>query len=146
MKKTKSNSKSILLERFLPESNLITFEVVRHRLWQINDEQGRSIINVSGSPVASETNDFNVAIANADGKLICIGPYVLFHLTAVSLMISQAKELLGDRFIEEGDVYLCNVAGTTNFGAGPISFIVGDSAIYSGSIWQRSGGATGSVT
>ena len=46
----------------------------------------------------------------------------------------------------QGDVYLCNVAGTTNFGAGPISFIVGDSAIYSGSIWQRSGGATGSVT
>jgi len=46
----------------------------------------------------------------------------------------------------QGDVYLCNVAGTVNFGAGPISFIVGDSAIYSGSIWQRSGGATGSVT
>jgi len=46
----------------------------------------------------------------------------------------------------QGDVYLCNVAGTVNFGAGPISFIVGDSAVYSGSIWQRSGGATGSVT
>ena len=46
----------------------------------------------------------------------------------------------------QGDVYLCNVAGTTDFGAGPIAFIVGDSAIYSGSIFQRSGGATGSVT
>jgi len=46
----------------------------------------------------------------------------------------------------QGDVYLCNVAGTVNFGAGPITFIVGDSAVYSGSIWQRSGGATGSVT
>lgn len=46
----------------------------------------------------------------------------------------------------QGDVYLCNVAGTVNFGAGPISFIVGDSAVYSGSIWQRAGGATGSVT
>ena len=46
----------------------------------------------------------------------------------------------------QGDVYLCNVAGTVDFGAGPISFIVGDSAVYSGSIWQRSGGATGSVT
>ena len=45
-----------------------------------------------------------------------------------------------------GDVYLCNVAGTTNFGAGPITFAVGDSAIYSGSIWQRAGGATGTVT
>lgn len=95
-------------DRFVPRSDLVTFEVVRHRLWQINDEQGRSIINVSGSPVASETNDFNVAIADAEGNLICIGPYVLFHLSAVSLMIRKAKELLGDGFIEEGDVYLCN--------------------------------------
>jgi len=45
-----------------------------------------------------------------------------------------------------GDVYLCNVAGTTNFGAGPITFYVGDQVIYSGSIWQRASGATGSVT
>ena len=55
-------------ERFVPRSDLITFEVVRHRLWQINDEQGRSIINVSGSPVASETNDFNVALADANAQ------------------------------------------------------------------------------
>jgi hypothetical protein len=33
-------------DRFVPRSDLVTFEVVRHRLWQINDEQGRSIINV----------------------------------------------------------------------------------------------------
>ena len=46
----------------------------------------------------------------------------------------------------QGDVYLCNVAGTVNFGAGPITFAVGDSAIYSGTIWQRAGGATGTVT
>jgi hypothetical protein len=46
----------------------------------------------------------------------------------------------------QGDVWLCNVAGTTDFGAGPITFVVGDSAIYSGSIWQRAGGATGTVT
>jgi hypothetical protein len=46
----------------------------------------------------------------------------------------------------QGDFYLCNVAGTTNFGAGPLTFAVGDSAIYSGSIWQKAGGATGTVT
>jgi len=45
-----------------------------------------------------------------------------------------------------GDVYLCNVAGTTNFGAGPITFFVGDQVIYSGTIWQRASGATGTVT
>ena len=46
----------------------------------------------------------------------------------------------------QGDVYLCNVAGTVDFGAGAIAFFVGDQVIYSGSIWQRASGATGSVT
>jgi hypothetical protein len=47
---------------------------------------------------------------------------------------------------DTGDVYICNVAGSVNFGAGVISFAVGDYVIYSGSIWQRSSGATGTVT
>jgi hypothetical protein len=46
----------------------------------------------------------------------------------------------------QGDVYLCNVAGTVDFGAGAIAFFVGDQVIYSGSIWQRASGATGTVT
>jgi hypothetical protein len=46
----------------------------------------------------------------------------------------------------QGDVYLCSVAGTVNFGAGAITFNVGDQVIYSGSIWQRASGATGTVT
>ena len=46
----------------------------------------------------------------------------------------------------QGDVYLCNVAGTVNFGAGPIAFFVGDQVIYSGTIWQRASGASGTVT
>jgi hypothetical protein len=45
-----------------------------------------------------------------------------------------------------GDVWLCNVAGTVNFGAGPIAFAVGDYAVYTGSEWARSSGATGTVT
>ena len=47
---------------------------------------------------------------------------------------------------DTGDVYICNVAGTVNFGAGPITFAVGDYVIYSGTIWQRSSGAVGTVT
>jgi hypothetical protein len=45
-----------------------------------------------------------------------------------------------------GDVWLCNVAGTVNFGAGPIVFAVGDYAVYTGTEWARSSGATGTVT
>jgi hypothetical protein len=47
---------------------------------------------------------------------------------------------------DTGDVYICNVAGSVNFGAGAITFAVGDYVIYSGTIWQRSSGAVGTVT
>ena len=53
---------------------------------------------------------------------------------------------LADGTGNQGDVYLCNVAGTANFGSGPIAFFVGDQVIYSGTIWQRASGATGTVT
>jgi len=46
----------------------------------------------------------------------------------------------------QGDVYLCSVAGTVNFGAGAISFVVSDQVIYSGSIWQKASGTNGTVT
>ena len=45
-----------------------------------------------------------------------------------------------------GDLYICNVAGTVNFGAGPITFAAGDWVIYSGTTWQKSSGASGTVT
>ena len=47
---------------------------------------------------------------------------------------------------DDGDLYICNVAGTVNFGAGPITFYVGDWVIYGSGTWQRSSGATGTVT
>lgn len=47
---------------------------------------------------------------------------------------------------DTGDVYICNSPGSVNFGAGAITFAVGDYVIYSGSIWQRSSGAVGTVT
>ena len=45
-----------------------------------------------------------------------------------------------------GDVYLVNVAGTHDFGDGPITFAVGDQVLYSGTTWERASGATGTVT
>ncbi len=54
-----------------------------------------------------------------------------------------------------GFLYQCNVAGTVDFGAGPISFDVGDKVVNNGTIWEKwdmtdavtsVNGATGSVT
>ena len=38
-----------------------------------------------------------------------------------------------------GDYYLVSVAGTQDFGAGNITFVVGDSVVYNGTIWERVG-------
>lgn len=37
--------------------------------------------------------------------------------------------------------YQCSVAGTVNFGAGPITFAIGDFVIYNGSLWQKIAGS-----
>lgn len=47
---------------------------------------------------------------------------------------------------DAGMVYLVSVAGTVNFGAGPIAFLVGDWAVYSGTIWQKSSNSNSVVS
>jgi hypothetical protein len=47
---------------------------------------------------------------------------------------------------DAGDLYICNVAGTANFGAGPITFAVGDWVLYGSGTWQKSNGQNGTVT
>ena len=47
---------------------------------------------------------------------------------------------------DAGDMYICNVAGTVNFGAGPITFAVGDWVLYGSGTWQKSSGQNGTVT
>lgn len=84
----------------------VTFEVVKHRLWQINDEQGTTIRQISSSPIVTEANDFNVGLFTGDGELVSAGPYVLLHLTSMDDMISAVRERAGA--IREGDVFLCN--------------------------------------
>lgn len=52
---------------------------------------------------------------------------------------TPASPLLnGDVAADAGMVYLTSVAGSFNFGAGAISFAVGDWAVYNGTIWEKS--------
>ncbi|MDP2936868.1 MAG: hydantoinase B/oxoprolinase family protein [Dehalococcoidia bacterium] len=93
---------------FKPGTDYVTFEVLRHRLWQINDEQGRTIVNSSGSPVASDANDFNVGITTADGQVVAFGAYVFYHLAGISITIKNALRFFGKDGIRQGDLYLSN--------------------------------------
>ena len=47
---------------------------------------------------------------------------------------------------DAGDMYICNVQGTVNFGAGPVTFAVGDWVLYGSGTWQKSSGQNGTVT
>ena len=44
-----------------------------------------------------------------------------------------------------GWYYRCTVAGTTDFGAGGIAFVIGDDVTYNGSLWERIPASTGYV-
>ncbi len=93
--------------RFAPRTDPTTFEVLRHRLWQINDEQGKTLLNMSGSQIATEANDFNVGISDAEGNLIAVGPYILVQMAPLTLLVQSIIRTLGDD-VTEGDVFLCN--------------------------------------
>src|SRR5581483_8098158 len=84
----------------------VTYEVVKHRLWQINDEQGFTIRSISTSPIVVEGNDMNAGLFTKDGDLVMAGPYVLVHVTTMDTVIKNVIRLASD--VEDGDVFLVN--------------------------------------
>jgi N-methylhydantoinase B len=87
----------------------ITFEVVAHKLWQINDEQGQALKKISGSPVATDANDFNVVLCDELGDIVNIGPYYLPHAANVDFMVKWTVEHRSDNpGIHPDDMFLCN--------------------------------------
>ena len=87
----------------------ITLEVVAHKLWQINDEQGQALKKISGSPVATDANDFNVVLCDEMGDIVNIGPYYLPHAANVDFMVKWTVEHRSENpGIEPDDMFLCN--------------------------------------
>src|SRR5438552_18024360 len=82
----------------------ITFEVVKHRLWQINDEQGFTIRSISTSPIVVEGNDMNAGLFTKEGNLVMAGPYVLVHVRPMDTVIKNIIRIAGD--VEDGAVFL----------------------------------------
>ncbi len=90
----------------LPEVDPITFEVIKHRLWQINDEQSIAIRTISSSPIVVEGNDFNVGLFSDDGQVTTAGIGSLVHVgtigDALRSIMSRATH------INDGDIFLTN--------------------------------------
>lgn len=87
----------------------VTHEVLRHRLYSINEEHGQTLENVSGSPVAYYAQDFNPTILAEDGEVIFQGPYIQFFSPIAELQVKWILENRSDNpGIEPGDVFLAN--------------------------------------
>lgn len=89
------------------ELDVVTFEVLRHRLWEINDEMGLMAARLSGSPAVYESGDFNAALLTADGRGLFTGVYVIRQAAALDVMVRCVLAEFGDD-IRDGDMFLTN--------------------------------------
>lgn len=87
----------------------LTYEVVRHRLWSITDEMGETLRRMSGSPIVTESNDFDFTLNDEVGQEVQIGLYNTMLAGAVDLAIYWTLQHRADNpGIEDGDMFLCN--------------------------------------
>lgn len=87
--------------------DLVTFEVLRHRLWEINDEMGMLAARISGSPAVYESGDFNTALLTAQGEGLFTGVYVIRQASALDVLVQSCIERFPND-IHDGDMFLTN--------------------------------------
>jgi len=100
-------------------------------------------LGLIASAIQSSEKGANSGVATLDGGgKVPVGQLpssVMTYEGTFDASATPASPLLdGDVAANAGMVYLANVAGSYNFGAGAISFALGDWAIYNGSIWEKS--------
>jgi N-methylhydantoinase B len=96
-------------DRERPALDPVTYEVIRHNLWNVNEEHGSAIIKVSGSPIASFGRDFNPCIMDAHGDFIFFGPYLQFHAGMQDLSVKWILENRSENpGIFDGDMFIHN--------------------------------------
>jgi len=92
-----------------PDLDPVTYEVVRHNLWNINEEHGTTIQRISGSPVAMYALDLNPSILTEDGEFVYFGPYMQYMSGVTDTQVKWILENRSDNpGIRDGDMYLAN--------------------------------------
>ena len=82
--------------------------MIRHRLWSINDEQGRLAARLSGSTIVYEAFDMNAALMTADGRGLFCGVYVMHHGATIDSFVRLVVAEWGADAIREGDMFFTN--------------------------------------
>jgi N-methylhydantoinase B len=86
----------------------ITFEVIRHRLWAINDDQARMGARLSGSFIVYEGYDFNAALVTADGRGLYCGIYIFQHGATIDEFVRRVLADWPQDEIRAGDMFFTN--------------------------------------
>jgi N-methylhydantoinase B len=90
-----------------PRLNPVLYEILRHRLWVINDEQGLTAARISGSPAIYEAYDYNAALLDADGSCLFVGVYNTQQGSCIEFVVRDILERFAGR-IHDGDAFITN--------------------------------------
>ncbi len=91
----------------------ITYEILRNRLWKINEEMCAIFANTTPSSHAIEANDFNAAIMTPEGDALVLGAYINVHASVIQGTVKTIlRDLADNPGIAEGDMFLANDAFT----------------------------------
>lgn len=86
-----------------------TFEIIRHKLFQVTEEAAIALESVSGTPITAEGHDLMVSVYRADGALMVGGTGFLQHMTSASQAVKHIlANFSADPGIFEDDIYLMN--------------------------------------
>ncbi|MCW3067087.1 MAG: hypothetical protein JWN32_4259, partial [Solirubrobacterales bacterium] len=89
-----------------PDVDPVTYEVIRSRLWAINQDHMDTIRRISGSGVTVYAYDYSVSVQTEDGEGVVFGPGILFFAGCADLVVKWTLEhRSGNVGINPGDVF-----------------------------------------
>ena len=91
-----------------PAVDPVTFEVIRHKLMAITEEQRIAFQAISGSPVVTEASDYYTGLFLADGTIATMGYKVATQGGPMTLAIKMLMDLFPPERLSPGDVFLAN--------------------------------------
>ncbi len=108
-KELRISPKLRLHRNYTDDFDPVTFEVIRHNLWNVNEEHGATIQRISGSPVAMYALDLNPSILTEDAEFVYFGPYMQYMSGVTDTQVKWILENRSDNpGIGDGDMFLAN--------------------------------------
>jgi N-methylhydantoinase B len=95
-----------LHDEFETDIDTISYEVMRSRLWAINQDHMHTIRRISGSGVTVYAWDFSVSIQTEEGDGVVFGPGILFFAGCADLVVKWTLEhRAGNVGVNPGDIF-----------------------------------------